>query len=101
MKTREDIEREGLQIIASIDESDPTNVPLPLLFEVSLKLYSLIKNFSEYQQSSRFEELAELAFQRYRPILKVVTCEKNLSLIYLSNISSFQVIYHKSRKLKI
>ncbi|CAF4481907.1 unnamed protein product [Rotaria socialis] len=70
LKTREEIEREGLKIISSIDGNDTTNVPLPLLFEVSIKLYTLIKNYPDFSQSSRFDELVELTFQRYRSILK-------------------------------
>ncbi|UJR09056.1 hypothetical protein I4U23_013304 [Adineta vaga] len=87
-KTRDDIEREGLQILSSIDETDPTNISLPILFETSIKLYNLMKNYSEFYQNSRLDELVELTFQRYRPILKFSNHlpenpkAENLSVIY-------------------
>lgn len=67
-----------MKIIASIDESDPNNIPLPILFEIAIKLYTLIKNYPEFHKNSRFDELVELTFQRYRPILKVIKQKTNL-----------------------
>ncbi len=71
LKTSDDIERERVKIISSIDETDTTTIPLPILFEISIKLYNLIKNYPEFYQHSRLDELVELNFQRYRSILKV------------------------------
>lgn len=71
MKTREDLERERMELLASIDEHDTTTIPLPILFEASIKLYSLVKNFSEFAQNSKLDELVELTFQRYRSIIRV------------------------------
>lgn len=96
LKTRDDIEREGMKIISSIDQND---IPLPILFEISIKLYTLIKNYPEYSKHSRLDELVELTFQRYRPILKV---GNKRILLYLSlYFSSIQVIYRKNQKQKI
>ncbi|CAF4218079.1 unnamed protein product, partial [Rotaria sp. Silwood2] len=88
LKTRDDIEREGIKIISSIDENDTTNVSLPILFEISIKLYNLIKNYPEFYQHSRLDELVELTFQRYRAVLKYSSHlpenpkAENLTLIY-------------------
>jgi hypothetical protein len=71
LKTSDDIERERVKIFSSIDETDTTTIPLPILFEISIKLYNLIKNYPEFYQHSRLDELVELNFQRYRSILKV------------------------------
>ena len=71
MKTNNDIERERIKLNSLIDESDTNNIPLPVLFEISIRLYNLIKNYPEFNQYSRFNELVELTFQRYRTILKV------------------------------
>jgi len=71
LKTREDIERERVKIMSSID--DTNNVSLPVLFEIAIKLYNLIKNYPDFYQHSRLEELVELTFQRYRSILKVLS----------------------------
>ena len=71
LRTQEDIEREGMAIIAAIDEQDPTNVALPVLFELSIKVYNLVKAYPEFSPSSRLDELVEFTFQRYRLILKV------------------------------
>ncbi len=71
LKTRDDIEREGIKIVSSIDENNSNSIPLPVLFEISIKLYSLIKNYPEFYQHSRLDELVELTFQRYRSILRV------------------------------
>ncbi|CAF3731179.1 unnamed protein product [Adineta steineri] len=88
LKTRDDIEREGMKIISEIDDKDTTNVSLPILFEISIKLYNLIKNYPNLYQNSRIDELVELTFQRYRPILKFSNHlpekpkAENLTLIY-------------------
>ncbi|CAF1186868.1 unnamed protein product [Rotaria sordida] len=88
LKTRDDIEHEGIKIISSIDESDTTNIPLPILFEISIKLYNLIKNYPTFYQHSRLDELVELTFQRYRSILRYSSHlpenpkAENLTLIY-------------------
>ena len=71
LRTQEDIEREGMTIIAAIDDQDPTNVALPVLFELSVKIYNLVKTYPEFSPSSRLDELVEFTFQRYRLILKV------------------------------
>lgn len=71
LKTHEDLKREGMELLASIDEHDTTSIPLPILFEVSIKLYSLVKNFPEFAKNSKLDELVELTFQRYRSILRV------------------------------
>jgi hypothetical protein len=71
LKTRDDIEREGIKIISSIDDNDSNGISLPVLFEISIKLYNLIKNYPEFYQHSRLDELVELTFQRYRSILRV------------------------------
>ena len=71
LKTREDIEREGVKLLSSIDVNDATDIPQPILFEISIKLYTLIKNYPDFYQHSRLDELVELTFQRYRSILKV------------------------------
>jgi len=71
LKTREDIEREGIELFSSIEENDATTIPLPILFEVSIKLYGLMKSFPQLLQNSKFDELVEFTFQRYRPILRV------------------------------
>jgi hypothetical protein len=78
LKTRDDIEREGMKLISSIDSNDATNLPLPILFETSIKLYNLIKNYPEFSKQSRFDELVELTFQRYRSILKVKIKQNHL-----------------------
>ncbi|CAF1362617.1 unnamed protein product [Rotaria sp. Silwood1] len=88
LKTRDDIEREGIKIISSIDENDTNNISLPILFEISIKLYNLIKNYPEFYQHSHLDELVELTFQRYRSILKYSSHlpenpkAENLTLIY-------------------
>jgi hypothetical protein len=71
LKTREDIERERVKMMSSID--DTNNVSLPVLFEIAIKLYNLIKNYPDFYQHSRLDELVELTFQRYRSILKVLS----------------------------
>ncbi|CAF1385791.1 unnamed protein product [Adineta steineri] len=77
-----------MKIISEIDDKDTTNVSLPILFEISIKLYNLIKNYPNLYQNSRIDELVELAFQRYRPILKFSNHlpekpkAENLTLIY-------------------
>ncbi|CAF1284573.1 unnamed protein product [Adineta ricciae] len=87
-KTRDDIEREGLKILASMDESDPNSVSIPILFETSIHLYNLIRNYPEFYHNSRLDELVESTFQRYRPILKFSSHlpenpkAENLTLIY-------------------
>jgi hypothetical protein len=69
LKSREDIERERMKIMSSTD--DTTNITLPALFEIAIKLYNLVKNYPDFYQHSRLDELVELTFQRYRSILKV------------------------------
>jgi len=69
-KTREDIEREGLNLLSTIDLTDTSIIPLPFFFELSIRFYNLLKNFPEFFVSSRLNELVELTFQRYRSILK-------------------------------
>jgi hypothetical protein len=81
LKTRDDIEREGMKIVSSIDETDTTNISLPILFEISIKLYNLIKNYPIFYQNSRSDELVELTFQRYRSILKVKIKRKSSEFI--------------------
>jgi hypothetical protein len=71
LKTREDIERERVKMMSSID--DTNNVSLPVLFEIAIKLYNLIKNYPDFYQHSRLDELVELTFQRYRSILNVLS----------------------------
>lgn len=71
LRTRDDIERERVLIMSSIEDNDPNNIPLPSLFEVAIKFYTLIKNYPEFSQNTRVDELVELTFQRYRTILKV------------------------------
>ncbi len=96
LKTREDIERERMKIMSSTD--DTTNISLPALFEIAIKLYNLIKNYPDFYQHSRLDELVELTFQRYRSILKVLSyIHFSLSIV----VSSSQVIYRKILKLKI
>ncbi len=77
LKTSDDIEREGMKIVSSIDETDTNNISLPILFEISIKLYNLIKNYPNFYQNSRSDELVELTFQRYRSILKVKLTRKS------------------------
>ncbi|CAF0807573.1 unnamed protein product [Adineta ricciae] len=87
-KTRDDIEREGLKILASMDESDPNSVSIPILFETSIHLYNLIRNYPEFYHNSRLDELVESTFLRYRSILKFSSHlpenpkAENLTLIY-------------------
>jgi len=85
LKTRDDIEREGIKIISSIDDNDSNSISLPVLFEISIKLYNLIKNYPEFYQHSRLDELVELTFQRYRSILRVKRKEFifQFNLIYI------------------
>jgi hypothetical protein len=70
-------------IIASTDTADVTQAPLPNLFEVSIKLYTLVKNYPEFFAQSRLDELVELIFQRYRSILKVLHRRRTLITIVL------------------
>ncbi len=99
LKTRDDIEREGMRIVASIDENDTTNIPLPVLFEISIKVYNLIKNYPDFYQNSRLDELVELIFQRYRSILKVKSIFIYLFHIFI--LPSIQIISRKIPKPKI
>lgn len=71
LKTREDIEREGVTIMSSVEDNDPNSIPLPALFEIAIKFYTLIKNYPDFAQNTRLDELVESTFQRYRSILKV------------------------------
>ena len=85
-----------------MDENDANNIPVPLLFEVSIQLYNLIKNYPDFYQHSRMDELVELTFQRYRPILKVKDEKIKVDfLYYLFSFASFQIIFQKSQKPKI
>ncbi|CAF5174380.1 unnamed protein product, partial [Rotaria sp. Silwood1] len=99
LKTRDDIEREGIKIISSIDENDSNNISLPILFEISIKLYNLIKNYPEFYQHSHLDELVELTFQRYRSILKYSSHlpenpkAENLTLIYTPKKLKQKVIH--------
>lgn len=101
LKTRDDIEREGIKIISSIDENDSNNIPLPILFEISIKLYNLIKNYPEFYQHSHLDELVELTFQRYRSILRVKKIYIYLLFFFIYIFSSIQVIYRNIPKQKI
>lgn len=71
LRTRDDIERERVLIMSSIEDNDPNNIQLPSLFEIAIKFYTLMKNYPAYCQNTRLDELVELTFQRYRSILKV------------------------------
>lgn len=71
LRTRDDIERERVIIMSSVEDNDPNSVPLPALFEIAIKFYTLVKNYPDFAQNTRLDELVELTFQRYRSILKV------------------------------
>jgi len=94
LKTRDDIEREGIKIVSSIDENDSNSISLPVLFEISIKLYSLIKNYPEFYQHSRLDELVELTFQRYRSILRV----KQKEFIFRFNFYLYLVVFKSSTR---
>lgn len=70
-KTREDLEREALTLLTTFDLNDTSNIPLPFLFDIAIRLYNLVKTSPEFFVHSRLNELVELTFQRYRAILKV------------------------------
>jgi hypothetical protein len=71
-----------------ISAADYDGTSLPILFELAIRLYSLIKNHADFFIHSRLDELVEFVFQRYRSILKYsshlpdIPKAENLILIY-------------------